>query len=43
MQIINQYHQDQAKQDRRDARIVGFLFGLTWVLSAALIISAQVR
>ena len=43
MQTINEYHQDQAKQNRRDAFIVGLLSGLILALSAALILSTQMR
>jgi tetrahydromethanopterin S-methyltransferase subunit G len=43
MQTINQYHQQQAKQNKRDAIIIGTLFGLILGLSALLIIAAQTK
>jgi hypothetical protein len=41
MQSINDYHQQQSKRNKQDAIVIGTLFGLVWVLSALLIITAK--
>lgn len=38
MQTINQYHKQQAKQNKQDSIVIGVLFGFAWVLSVALIV-----
>lgn len=43
MQSINEHHKQQAKRDKRDAIVIGALFGIVWLLSAALIFSTQAR